>query len=81
MRTTGVPGAASAPLLLSPLQTTTPSDSLAGYYQQQAAAMGPTPSLAIGQALTQLVPLVRREQAFVTELFRLRPEEVEDDHG
>jgi hypothetical protein len=67
---------------LSPLaaaqQTTT---DLASYYQQQAAALGPTPSLAVGQALTQWVPSVRRERAFVAELFRLRPEEVEDDQG
>ncbi len=52
---------------------------LASYYQQQAAALGPTPSLAVGQALTQWVPSVRRERVFVTELFKLRPEEVEDD--
>lgn len=59
---------------------TTAMGGLASYYQQQAAALGNcTGSLAIGQALTQLVPLVRREQFFVTELFKLRPEEVADD--
>ncbi len=64
-----------------------PTSDVSSYYQQQASLLqggqgggGMAPSLAIGQALTQLVPLVKREQMFVTELFKLKPEEVEEDH-
>jgi hypothetical protein len=44
-------------------------------------ADGPmSPSLAIGQALSHLLPIVKREQLFVTELFRLGPEDQDEDH-
>jgi len=40
---------------------------------------GMVPSVAIGQTLTQLLPVIKREQLFVTTLFRLSPDESEED--
>ena len=79
----------------SPLPYSSGTSDVASYYQQQASLLqqggsggmgggggggGMAPSLAIGQALTQLVPLVKKEQIFVTELFKLKPGENEEDH-
>jgi hypothetical protein len=40
---------------------------------------GPTASAAIQQALSHVLPIVRREQVFLTEFFRLKPNTSEED--
>ena len=78
---------------VSPRNNST-SKNVTSYYQQQASLLqqggsggmggggggwGMPLSLAIGQALIQLAPLVKKEQTFVTDLFKLKPEEKEED--
>lgn len=81
-------GNGSEPMFGHPKVSSSIPGAATSYYQQQACllqqertggkGMGLTRSMAIDQACAELVPVVRREQHFIVELFKLQVDDSED---